>query len=27
VSVKAGDRLLGEGTHDRAVIDTTRFAS
>jgi fluoroacetyl-CoA thioesterase len=26
VSVKAGDRLLGEGTHDRAVIDTTRFA-
>jgi fluoroacetyl-CoA thioesterase len=27
VSAKVGDRLLGEGTHDRAVIDTTRFAS
>jgi fluoroacetyl-CoA thioesterase len=26
VSAKVGDRLLGEGTHERAVIDTSRFA-
>ncbi len=25
VRAEAGDRLLGEGTHDRAVIDTSRF--
>jgi fluoroacetyl-CoA thioesterase len=27
VRATVGDRLLGEGTHERAVIDTTRFAS
>ena len=27
VRAECGDRLLGEGTHDRAVIDTSRFAS
>jgi fluoroacetyl-CoA thioesterase len=27
VVARGGDRVLGEGTHDRAVIDTTRFAS
>lgn len=25
VTVKAGDRVLGEGTHQRAVIDTRKF--
>jgi fluoroacetyl-CoA thioesterase len=25
VKATAGDKLLGEGTHQRAVIDTTRF--
>jgi predicted thioesterase len=25
VSVHAGERLLGEGTHQRAVIDLTRW--
>jgi fluoroacetyl-CoA thioesterase len=25
VAAHAGDRLLGEGTHQRAVIDTSRF--
>jgi fluoroacetyl-CoA thioesterase len=25
VRAAVGDRLLGEGTHDRAVIDTSRF--
>jgi len=25
VSATAGDRVLGEGTHDRAVISTNRF--
>lgn len=25
VSARVGDRLLGEGTHQRAVIDTNRF--
>jgi fluoroacetyl-CoA thioesterase len=27
VRALAGDRVLGEGTHDRAVIDTSRFGS
>jgi len=27
VRASAGERLLGEGTHQRAVIDTGRFAS
>jgi fluoroacetyl-CoA thioesterase len=27
VEAKAGDRLLGEGTHDRMVIDTTKFGT
>jgi fluoroacetyl-CoA thioesterase len=27
VRAEASGRLLGEGTHDRAVIDTTRFGS
>jgi fluoroacetyl-CoA thioesterase len=27
VAAHCGDRLLGEGTHQRAVIDTSRFAS
>ncbi|WP_448628217.1 thioesterase family protein [Geodermatophilus sp. URMC 64] len=27
VRATVGDRLLGEGTHERAVIDTSRFAS
>jgi fluoroacetyl-CoA thioesterase len=27
VRARVGDRLLGEGTHERAVIDTTRFAT
>ena len=26
VSAKVGDRVLGEGTHERAVIDTARFS-
>ena len=26
VKATAGDKLLGEGTHQRAVIDTSRFA-
>lgn len=25
VAVKVGDRVIGEGTHQRAVIDTSRF--
>ncbi|MDY7101608.1 MAG: thioesterase family protein [Actinomycetota bacterium] len=27
VEARCGDRVLGEGTHDRMVIDTTRFGS
>ena len=27
VRAECGDRVVGEGTHDRAVIDTSRFAS
>jgi fluoroacetyl-CoA thioesterase len=26
VTARCGDRVLGEGTHQRAVIDTTRFS-
>ena len=26
VRATVGDRVLGEGTHERAVIDTTRFS-
>jgi predicted thioesterase len=27
VRAAVGDRVLGEGTHERAVIDVRRFAS